>query len=173
MDAQAVHRRGRRYLCKPCVNADARAARRKDVEKARAYSRARYARDPAKMNAVSTRVQRVTRWWVWLAICCRTNAKHKKHVPHDIDGDYLLQLFNEQKGRCHWLGIPLVPSINARDPQRPSVDRLQPELGYVRGNVVPSCIFANLGRSQSSVQRTREFLDTLRTHWAAPGTPSE
>jgi len=60
----------------------------------------------------------------------------------------------------------LVPGL-LEDPQRPSLDKLVPEKGYVKGNVVLTCAAANMGRSNTSVERFAEFCSLLRSTYVS------
>ena len=53
----------------------------------------------------------------------------------DLDVDYLMGLYATQKGFCFYSGVEMYcgPRIW---PHTMSVDRLDPKLGYVKGNVV-------------------------------------
>ena len=71
-------------------------------------------------------------------------AKHRsnsKGIPHDIDGDYLLKLWEENDGCCCVTGIPFDLSYSESlqkgwsKRNAPSLDRIIPELGYTKGNV--------------------------------------
>lgn len=62
----------------------------------------------------------------------------RKNVPFDLDLDFLLALAEEQDFRCKLTGINFFArnNIKARiDPYTPSIDRIVPALGYVKGNV--------------------------------------
>jgi hypothetical protein len=48
-----------------------------------------------------------------------------------------------------------------RDPQRPSLDRLDCAKGYTQDNVVLASQFANMGRSSISVERMSDFVSSL------------
>lgn len=70
------------------------------------------------------------------------NAKYRaeyKNVPFDIDLNYLLDLWSKQSGKCSLTGFSfeLGPSPKKGYAKRNAVslDRLQPELGYIKGNV--------------------------------------
>lgn len=79
-----------------------------------------------------------------------------------IDVAHVKALFEKQRGLCYWTGVPMVPSVEKRDPQRPSLDRLDNAIGYVPGNVVLATQFANIGRQTATAERFAEFLETLR-----------
>lgn len=66
------------------------------------------------------------------------NARHrseKRGLPFDLTLDDLEPLLVP---RCPVLGIRMVPASGRKGPseQSPSLDRIVPEKGYVRGNVV-------------------------------------
>ena len=57
----------------------------------------------------------------------------------------------------------MVPSIETRDPRRPSIDRIVTALGYVQGNVVLTTQFANMGRSALSAEKFAAFVAEMKT----------
>lgn len=65
----------------------------------------------------------------------------------DIDVDYILELYEKQNQKCYWFNIKLEPSTISKYPAKPSIDRLDCKKGYIKGNVVISCMAANLGRN--------------------------
>jgi hypothetical protein len=84
------------------------------------------------------------------------NAKkraEKKNIPFDIDTDYLMEIFPKDN-KCPIFGIDLVWGGERKT--SPSLDRIHPHLGYVRGNLVWVSDYANTLKAANS-------LDTLRT----------
>ena len=67
----------------------------------------------------------------------------------DIDFDYLLNLWNTQKGTCYYTGMPLNFDKNE---WRVSIERKDPSFGYVQRNVVLTCIELN-SRAQWSHEK--------------------
>ena len=64
-----------------------------------------------------------------------------QNLPHDIDLDYLESIAGPH---CPVFGTPFVwGQGNGAHPYRPSVDRIIPELGYVKGNVAFISLKAN------------------------------
>ena len=55
-------------------------------------------------------------------------------VPFDLDIDYVVDIFPKDY-RCPILKKKMVWSNNPRDPNSPSLDRIEPKNGYVKGNV--------------------------------------
>lgn len=72
----------------------------------------------------------------------------KKGTPVDIDGEFLLDMFVTQNGRCALTGIRMeepngyMPSGGKATSI--SVDRIDPSLGYVEGNVRLICHCVNM-----------------------------
>ena len=139
-----------------------------DPEKHRANVRRWREANPEKWRELQVRSQRVKAWASNLASHCRARSKARGWPTSDITGDYLLGLYEQQGGRCYWLGVPMVPSMATRDPRRPSVDRLVPALGYVQGNVVLATAFANLGRSVLAADKFAAFIAELKDQMRMP-----
>ena len=104
---------------------------------------------------------RVDRWHSHIVSRAVSSAKARGH-EHAIDGDFVLTLFKKQNGLCYWTGVPMVPSVATSDPQRPSIDRLDGDIGYVPENCVLACWFANLGRGSVKADRFRDFIETMK-----------
>lgn len=77
--------------------------------------------------------------------------------------DYLRTLWEEQDGKCYWLGVPLVLDGPKEHPSRANMDCLVPDGGYIVGNVVWSSRFAYTGRGNTPVEEFKTFLDGLRS----------
>jgi len=64
----------------------------------------------------------------------------KRSLPFSIDKKYIMKLFDEQEGRCYYSGLQLsiVKSDKncVHDPLKMSLDCIDSEKGYVKGNVV-------------------------------------
>ena len=75
-----------------------------------------------------------------LSVGARNRVK-KKGIPHDIDGAYLLEVWNKQDGVCAITGQEFDLSYESKlqkgwsKHNAPSLDRIVPELGYTKGNV--------------------------------------
>tara|TARA_B100000131_G_C18120801_1_gene612841 strand:- start:2738 stop:3124 length:387 start_codon:yes stop_codon:yes gene_type:complete len=71
------------------------------------------------------------------------SARHrasKRGMGFDIDKEYIMALFDDQKGKCYYSGITMnIAKANDNtfhDPLKMSLDCVDHEKGYVKGNVV-------------------------------------
>lgn len=71
----------------------------------------------------------------------RRRAK-KKNLQFNIDADYLNSIFPKDF-ICPILGYLMVPGKNKSTNTSPSLDRINPSSGYVKGNVEFVCLLAN------------------------------
>lgn len=69
-----------------------------------------------------------------------------KSLPFDIDLPFLISLWEQQKGKCLISGIPfdLSKSETKFNKYAPSLDKIIPEKGYVKGNVRLVCWHVNV-----------------------------
>ena len=108
-------------------------------------------------------------WEAELVYQARSRSKKSPSLgTPDIDTHYVRQLYDEQNGKCYWFGVDLVPNGPRKDPQTPSLDRLDMQRGYVKGNVVLTCLAANYGRNDTATDRFQKFCDLLLRHKDAP-----
>jgi hypothetical protein len=66
-------------------------------------------------------------------------------VPSDLTVDYLVNLYNQQGGCCYYTGEKMIFgwADGKVRPQTMSLDKLDPDKGYIKGNVVWCCYLAN------------------------------
>ena len=91
---------------------------------------------------------------------------YREHKEHDIDIDwkYLISLWESQNKKDYWFpsyDIELNEIFVPYSIKAPSVDRLDETKGYVKGNVVITTRFANLGRGNFNGEQFKEFIKTL------------
>lgn len=66
-----------------------------------------------------------------------------KGIPFDLDSDYLNQIFPRDR-KCPLLGIEMVPGVRGDNFSAPSLDKIIPSKGYVKGNVWYISMRANM-----------------------------
>jgi hypothetical protein len=75
-----------------------------------------------------------------------------------IDKEYLNHLYKKQKGKCYWLGIDISLDGNS-NLLAISLDRKDNLKTYIKGNVVLSTRFANLGRHIATFKEMKAFVN--------------
>jgi len=159
----------RQGMCKPHYDWVRQAhmlATRPEVRADRARRAIAWCRaNPERAEAHRTRWRRVNAWERVLALYCQAEARRAGYTC-DFDDDYVRELWAAQGGICHWLGVPMVPSVVTRDPRRPSIDKLDPARGYTKGNVVLCTAFANMGRNSYPAKDFAVFASELRSQIA-------
>lgn len=85
-----------------------------------------------------------------------------RNLKFDIDIEHINYLFEKQNGKCYWFGVDLIPSMDKKHPQQPSLDRIDNNLGYIKGNVVLSCYSANIGRNENNYDVWKEFIKQIK-----------
>ncbi len=106
-----------------------------------------------------------TRNWQYRLWCSVVIRKKRDLIKVEIEKSYLDHLWHHQKGLCFWTKVPILTSCLPKHPQRVSLDRVDSNLGYIEGNVVLCCRFANFGKSDADLKTWLEFLETLRTYF--------
>ena len=90
--------------------------------------------------------------------------REKKPMNVEINWKDLEEQFIKQEGCDFYLPgykIDLIEVFVAYSPKAPSVDRIEDELGYVRGNFVITTRFVNLGRNKYPQDKFKDFLNEL------------
>lgn len=88
----------------------------------------------------------------WIAEAV-SSARYRAKTTFDITTEYMVELWERQRGRCHYSGIELqTPTYGSgRNLYGPSIDRIRPEKGYTKGNVVWASFICNIGKSDLPV----------------------
>jgi hypothetical protein len=86
----------------------------------------------------------------------------KKNIPFNLTEDYLLDLVVDV---CPALKIPLKWGLilNGLQPDTPSLDRVIPDLGYVKGNVQLLSHKANSMKNNATNEELHRFADWVKS----------
>lgn len=110
-------------------------------------------------QAVVNRERRLARPFENAVAQARYRAK-RADVPFDLTEDYLEDIWT---GYCPVFGTRFkLPGSAARTPQTPSLDRLVPDRGYVRGNVVWISDLANRIKQEATSDEIQTVATWLR-----------
>jgi hypothetical protein len=85
----------------------------------------------------------------------------KKGLEFDITPEYLMEIYNNQKGLCFYSGIKMELAIKGttNNYNTLSVDRIDSSKGYVKGNIVLCCDCVNTMKMKLT---TNEFLTVCK-----------
>ena len=83
---------------------------------------------------------------------CRMYAK-RRGIPFDLE-----QSDFEIPDKCPIFGMPLERGIGSRHDASPSIDRIVPQLGYVRGNVVVISWRANRLKQDATIDEMKSIV---------------
>ena len=95
----------------------------------------------------------------------------EKSIPFDLNSEYLLSIYNNQKGLCFYTKIPLklhtdmFSKKGQPDPDILSVDRIIPSKGYTKGNIALCCNAINKLKGNMQVEDLDYFITQLRDHY--------
>ena len=122
-------------------------------------------------------------WWLmghslpyWKAKLRGSKLRGSKY--NNLTPEYLEDLNIKQSGLCYYTGIPLRPferggklkhGKGAKQPlskllQQVSIDKLVPNKGYVKGNVVLSSTFINIMKSQCTLNEFKTLILMISKH---------
>jgi len=82
----------------------------------------------------------------------------------DLDYAYLQDLWDRQQGRCPYTGAQIALTRGYRQWDSASLDRIDPNGGYVRGNVVWTTRLVNTSKGQRSAAEFFEFCKSVAEH---------
>jgi hypothetical protein len=97
----------------------------------------------------------------------RSKARRKKF---DINIKYLKKIWDNQKGICPYTGIKMEISRTSQDedikktPTKASLDRIDPNKGYVIGNVEFVCYCINVAKNDFSKEEMIDFINNIKKY---------
>ena len=92
------------------------------------------------------------------------NRANKENIPFGLDAEHLIELFEKQDSKCFYTNQEIlftntVSAANRPDYLTPSLDRLIPELGYIKENVVWTAYYIN--RMKNDIPY-KEFIEVCK-----------
>jgi hypothetical protein len=127
------------YKDKEKQNAWQRAYRKKNLDKARVRQATYYKKNPI----------------IYLLCACRARCK-KNGIPYNLTNEDIVI-----PTHCPVLGIPLIHGSKPFHSNSPSIDRIIPSLGYVKGNIAVISFRANRIKHDATWQEIRAVADWL------------
>ena len=102
-------------------------------------------------------------------ICARTmgsikmRLKRKKEVPFNLDKEYLISIFPKD-WICPILKIKMKPNMGSNNVSRfsPSLDKIDPLKGYIKGNVRFVSLVANMMKLDATESELNDLLKHIQ-----------
>jgi dUTP pyrophosphatase len=114
-----------------------------------------------RRNAKKSKYRQTCYGWILWSFRQKRAGCKKKGIPFDIDLNYLVNQYEVQDGLCYYSKIKLEFGKNSL--YSASLERLNPNLGYTKGNVVLASKAMNWAKNNASTAEFIEFLlDLLR-----------
>ena len=86
----------------------------------------------------------------------------KRHHKYNIDLNDLLEQWNSQNGICVYSGVKLVhPNENGNNINTASLDRIDSNLGYVKGNIQFISMSCNYAKNNMTHDEMLEFIELI------------
>ncbi len=106
----------------------------------------------------------------WIKHCIQIRS-HQMEKETNLDLQYLKELWDSQNGICPYTGIKMIlPEYKRKGrkrenmlPYQASLDRINSNLGYIKGNVEFVCLSINYGKNGFSKQQMIDFLNLIKT----------
>lgn len=107
------------------------------------------------------------RWY--MKVMKNSNRKHKTN-DFDVDLEYLKTLWESQNGICPFSGQKMILRTHTNcvsestNPYTASIDRINSEVGYIKGNIRFVSIMANWARNRFTDTQLIEFCKSVSNH---------
>jgi len=90
---------------------------------------------------------------------CSKRARNRGDIIN-IDTEYLDKIFKEQDGKCALTKLNLSFKISTLETV--SVDRIDNDYGYIKGNIQLVCVGANYLRNRYSFNEAKDFINKIK-----------
>lgn len=86
----------------------------------------------------------------------------KANIYFDLTLDFLISLWNKQKGLCAISGIPMTYTLyEGRIPTNVSIDKIDPNGGYTMDNVQLVCSLVNVMKLNYPIETLLTFCESI------------
>lgn len=97
----------------------------------------------------------------------RSRSKSRGEIT-DLTLEYLKQIWEDQKGLCSYTSIKMEMPRSCQDedikksPTKLSLDRIDPNIGYVKGNVEFVCYCVNVMKNDFTKEQMVDFINQIK-----------
>jgi len=166
-----------KHICKPIIDGKKKCFKCKSFKKTDEFSKNRNSKDGfsklckecySNYDCVKNGYKKkssilktdIVKYFEYKTNSFKTKCK-LKNLNFDLDNDILYQIFIKQNKKCYYSGIEMKHNVGCSDYNSISVDRLNPELGYIKENVVLVAFNINSLKGMMNEQEFKEFLDKI------------
>lgn len=104
------------------------------------------------------------KWRLTKLLAMAKNRAKEKQVPFNLDAEFLINLWEETNGTCPISGRSFDLNQDASytvNMNAPSIDRIVPSLGYVKGNVRIVIYMVNVAMSEYGSEHFMKLIDDI------------
>jgi len=98
--------------------------------------------------------------WISWAISTKRSRCVKSGVPFNIEACYLIRQWATQNGKCYYSGVDL--EFGTGSLRSAWMERIDPQLGYIEGNVVWASKAMNAAKNDASEDEFLELLSNIK-----------
>ncbi len=97
----------------------------------------------------------------------------QESIPFNLTIEWAQAMWANLDGMCVYSGLPMRLITDGRHPLGMSLDRVDPGLGYRKGNVVMCCSCMNVFKSDMSMDQFQYVLQQLAEHVRSTTSPAQ
>ena len=120
-------------------------------------SEAKKRRRNPEVDAKTAKASREKYWYKWLLRAAKRTGGNETIIDHE----WIKNQYAKQQGKCFWTGVDMEITSVANHPLKPSLDRLDGEIGNNEENTVLCCLAVNIGRNENEAASFEQFLKHL------------
>jgi len=102
--------------------------------------------------------------WISSWVVSRRGEAKKKGVPFELTSKDIYDIFPED-ATCPILGMPFIAGVGGSCSNSISIDKIEPSLGYVVGNIQIISRLANVMKSNATPEQLLKFADWVNTNY--------
>lgn len=93
----------------------------------------------------------------------KNRAISKLKCEFNLTHEHLMWLFEKQGGLCYYSGLKMTfITSNGKVDTNVSIDRIEPNKGYIIGNVVLCCYYINVSKRDKSLDEWLRWSDMVK-----------
>lgn len=146
---------------KSIVSEKAKIYREKNKEKIKENKKQYGIKNKEQISQKKKSIEKTFDGFLTKIICrCKYNDEIK-NFKCDLDKDYIINLKELQNNLCYFCKNELIYERDSKQLNQASIDRIDNNLGHIKGNVHLTCIFCNHAKNINTNKTYKSFIDWL------------